>query len=347
MVVVVDVQEGEVNLCPPGFVYKIDENLVYLRRLDESTWLAPIVLPASSSLEYIWNSQSGPAALVYTEEDLFMLLVGSRVAAAGRFDQIGNCRNIYIDSSRVICIGLFGFAIIDCYEGSVTQIPLESAGFEPKHGPQDETMVNDIAATSNGFVALISTNRSFDSHLEVACFGRRGELKWQHEMPNDFLHETVAKWLIVECTADRLKFVPGWLRTHSPTRYPNNDDHDENDEETGFVFDQWGDLNWSAESVPPPERTEPLSSMPIVEFDFNSREWSRTFLNLRRPIGAIDRRKGSLPELGAVSWKGQICVASAIQVVVNETSMAFDSLFAHTLCVINDELLIARDAHRV
>ncbi len=347
MVTVVDVQEGEVNRCPPGFVYKIDQNRAYLRRLDKSTWLDPIVLPAESRLEYIWNSRSCPAALVYTKEDLFMLLVGSTVEAASRFNRIAASRSVYIDSSRVICIGLFGFAIIDCFDCFVAQIPLESVGFEPKHGPPGDTIVNDIAATSTGFVALISTNSFLDSHLEIARFGRRGELKWQHEMPDEFLHDSVRGWLIVECTDDRVKFVPGWLRTHAPTRYPDYDDEETSDEETKIVYDPWGEWESSTEPAPQREPAEPLSSIPVVEFDLNSREWSRSFLTLRDPIRAVDRPNDRLPELGAVSWNGQICVASATQVVVNDTSIAFDSLLPHTLCVVDDELLIARDAHRV
>ena len=194
---------------------------------------------------------------------------------------------------------------------------------------------------------MISTNSSFDSHLEIACFGRRGELKWQHEMPGDFLHETVTGWLIVECTDDLVKFVPGWLRTDAPLRYPDYEDDEEmSAEETSIVLDPWGD-HWPTGSAPPRELAEPLSSIPVVEFDLNSREWSRSFLALRDPIRAVDRPNDRLPELGAVSWNGQICVASATQVVVGETSVAFDSLLPHTLCVVDDELLIARDVRNV
>ncbi len=305
---------GEVSLCPPGLSYLVtDDVLRVFSKLDRSWETAALLVP-EKKLQFTWLSPHGPVVLMYTPDQFYSVITGHETKTVV-MSMMGFTRGVALAPELVVCVGLFGFAVIEIADHiRFDQIILAESSYRPLSGSFEEAMVVDARCWANGRLLLIVVeppmggDQKFDRYQLVEFDIQSREFGFHHEIPYQPSNDaSLEHWHFVADTDEQVLLVGGHTRS------------------------------WSYEN---PATAEEIR---IAEWNALNDDWSLRSVRLHEPVSHPGRMPGDTPHIKAVRLREELIIATANEVLtLDGRQLAVGSFIPHTLHIADGRPVIIK-----
>ncbi len=305
---------GEVSLCRPGLSYLVTDDVLRVFSKLDRRWETAALLVPEKKLQFTWLSQHGPVVLMHTPDQFYSVITGHETKTMV-MSMMGFTRGVALAPELVVCVGLFGFAVIEIADQiRFDQIILAESSYQPVSGYFEGAMVVDARCWANGRLLLIVVeptmggDQKFDRYQLVEFDIQSREFGFHHEIPYQPSDDASLEfWQFAVNTDDDVLLVGAHTRS------------------------------WSYENPATAREVR------IAEWKPLSDQWSQQSVSLTEPVRHSGRMPGHTPDFKALRFGDELIVATANEVLtMTGRQLATGPFIPHTLHLADGQAAIIK-----